>query len=517
MKMTAFSREKEGVKAALPLLLVLAAAAGVGGCSSSSSLPLERPRPMAFQAVQAHAAQALAPGSGFADQSGGGVFVTVAGEAVRLRLDGTRAQLVSHPGNPVAPGRVRAVFRTGPRTALVEAEQGLFIADSGWMIAPPWRQRLGPGLLASAQTADGAVWLAHTSGLYRMSGGQLTALKVGDAALTGITSMAAAPAVEDAAPGLWMLRDGQPSVVVALSASVHQVRPAEIPLEENESLLSLASLEASKEQGAELWALTTERLLRFKNRRWSRVEFPQKPAQLLAAGRFLWVKSSDQLLAYDADADRWGEAMGLDMREFRFLAADESGCAWVLLGGQAASLSWGAVARVNGLYQGQKVVADGLVVRAIPPVGPEPSALLFQLGGADILSEGPTYSLGGSESDGTPRAFSFASLEPGMHSLSVVARFLDGTETRRVVHFDYQPVGTAVLGWAQDIRSIHESRCAQCHVSGPGRPLATYEQWKENAERIVKAVRDQRMPADGPLDPQLINTIQRWASSGANP
>jgi hypothetical protein len=30
-------------------------------------------------------------------------------------------------------------------------------------------------------------------------------------------------------------------------------------------------------------------------------------------------------------------------------------------------------------------------------------------------------------------------------------------------------------------------------------------------------VREQRMPADGPLDPQLISLIQRWASTGANP
>ncbi|EAU70070.1 hypothetical protein STIAU_8413 [Stigmatella aurantiaca DW4/3-1] len=514
--MTAFSREKEGRPAVLPLLLVLAAAAGVGGCSSSS-LPLERPRPVPFQPAYVSSAQSLAPGSGFADQAGGGVFVTAAGEAVRIRLDGTRAQLVSHPGNPVAPGLVRAVFRTGPRTALVEAEKGLFIADSGWMIAPSWRAKLGPGLVATAQTSDGAVWLAHTSGLYRLHEGLLTELKVGGESLTGITTLAAAPAVEDAAPGLWMLRDGQPSVAVALSANVHQVRPADIPLDENESLVSLVSLDASKDQSAELWALTTERILRLKDRRWRRVEFAQRPAQLLAAGRFLWVKSSDQLLSYDADADRWGEAMGVDMREFRFLAADESGCAWVVLGGQAAAISWGAVARVSGLYQGQKVVADGLVVRAIPPAGPAPAALLFQLGGADILSEGPTYSLGGAEADGTPRAFSFAALEPGMQSLSVVARFLDGSETRRVVHFDYQPVGAAVLSWEQNVRSIHESRCAQCHVSGPGRSLSTYAQWKENAELIVKAVRDQRMPADGPLDPQLINIIQRWASSGAKP
>jgi len=36
----------------------------------------------------------------------------------------------------------------------------------------------------------------------------------------------------------------------------------------------------------------------------------------------------------------------------------------------------------------------------------------------------------------------------------------------------------------------------------PGRPLSTYALWKENASLITAAVRDQRMPADGPLDPR---------------
>ncbi len=489
--------------------LILSAACG------ETTLPLERPQPTAFTPARVSAQVGLASGSGFADQTGGGVFVSTQARPVRLRLDGTLAPLESHPGNPVEPGPAQAAFRLGPRTAVVETDTGLFLADAGWLIAPPWREALGPGLVSTAQGADGAVWLAHASGLYRLHEGKLTALKAGGEALEGITHLTAAPA-EDGAPGVWMLKGGQPYVAVAVSDVAYQVRPAVVPVEERETLEGLASLSATKEQDAELWVLTSRRLLRLKDRLWRRVEFSQRPVQLLAAGRFLWVKSSDELLVYDADAQAWGVASGVDTREFRFLAADESGSAWVQLGGGTVALSRAPVPRVVGLHQGMRVVEDSLMLRAVPPAGQE-ATLLLRMGGVEVPVEAPEYNLGGLERDGTPRPLSFAALEPGMNVLEVVARFLDGSEAGRRVHFDYQPVGPVALGWQQDIRPIYESRCAKCHVSGPGRQLSTYELWKENVELITAAVRDQRMPADGPLDPQLITLIQRWAASGAKP
>jgi hypothetical protein len=515
MKTNALSRrERDGVKsrARAPVLLLLAAAA----CGeSSSSLPLERPQPAAFSPVQVRSQVELASGTGFADQAGGGVFVSSAGQAVRLRLDGSRAPLENHPGNPVVPGAVRASFRLGPRTALVETAGGLFLSDAGWLIAPPWRDALGPGLVATAQGADGAVWLAHPTGLFRLHEGKLSALKVGGAGLEGITELAAAPA-EDGAPGMWMLKGGQPWVAVLTAPNVYQVRPADLPLEEKETLVSIASLTPSKEQGAELWVLTSERLLRRKDGEWRRVEFVQRPVQLLGSGRFMWVKSSDQLLVYDADADTWGVATGVDTREFRFIAADESGSAWAQFGADSVAISRAAVPRVIGLNQGMKVVEDSLVVRGVPPAGQTPT-LLFRIAGTEVAAQAPEYSLGGLEKDGALRPFSFAALEPGLHSLEVVARFLDGSETKRTVHFDFAPVGPVAVGWDKDIRPIYETRCAKCHVSGPGRQLSTYELWKENVDLISAAVRDQRMPADGPLDTQLISLIQRWAASGARP
>ncbi len=507
-------RERDGVRVSFPVLLLVLAAA-CGESTPTSSLPLERPQAASFQAAQVRSQVALASGSGFADQTGGGVFVSSAGQVVRLRLDGTRAALENHPGNPVAPGTATAAFRLGPRTAVVETDKGLFLADEGWLIAPPWRDALGPGLVATVQAADGAVWLAHSSGLYRLNDGKLSTLKVDGAALEGITELAVAPA-EDGAPGVWMLKDGKPYVAVATAANVYQVRPAELPLDEKETLVGLAGLGATKDQKAELWVLTSQRLLRRKDNEWRRVEFTQRPVQLLGVGRFLWVKSSDELLVYDADADSWGVASGVDTREFRFLAADESGVAWVQLGAESVALSRAPMPRVMGLYQGMRVSESSLVVRAVPPPGQSPT-LVFRIAGTEVATQGPEYSLGGLEKDGTLRAFSFAALEPGLNSLEVVARFLDGTEARRRVHFDFQPVGPVVLGWETDIRPIYEARCAKCHVSGPGRQLSTYELWKENANLITAAVRDQRMPADGPLDSQLITLIQRWAASGAKP
>ncbi|WP_224243096.1 hypothetical protein [Hyalangium gracile] len=504
-------REKGGVRLSA-LLLVLAAACG----DSSSSLPLERPQPAAFQPAQVASKVALASGSGFADQTGGGVFVSTDGKAVRLRLDGSRAQLESHPGNKVVPGKALAAFRLGPRSALVETDTGLFLADAGWLIAPSWSSALGVGTVATAQTADGASWLAHASGLYRLHDGQLSALKVDGAPLENITQLAAAPA-EDGAPGLWMLRDGKPYVAVATAANVYQVRPASLALEEKETLVSIAGLTASKDQGAELWVLTSERLLRRKDGTWRRVEFAQRPVQMLGAGRFLWVKSADQLLVYDADANSWGTAAGLETREFRFLAADESGCAWVQLGPDSVAISRAPAPRVMGLNQGSRVVEDSRVIQAVPPAGGEVPTMLFRIAGAEIAAQGPEYSLGGLEKDGSLRPFSFAALDKGIHSLEVVARFLDGTEAKRSVHFDFQPVVAVEVGWEKDILPIFQSRCAKCHVTTPGRPLSTYELWKQNVDLISAAVRDQRMPADGPLDPQLISLIQRWAASGTKP
>ncbi|NMO16075.1 hypothetical protein HPC49_26640 [Pyxidicoccus fallax] len=504
---------QRSVSSVVPLFLaaVLSTACGEG------SVPEDKPRPGDFRPTEVPAKAELAQAPGFADQSGGGVFVSAAGSLVRLRLDGSLGALAPHPGNTVAAGRVEAVFRLGPHSALVKAENGLFLAESGWVIAPPWRTTLAEGsIIGTAQSADGAVWLAHTSGLYRLQEGTLAALKAGGGPLTGITSLAAAPTAEGS-PGVWFLREGRLYVAVATGATTYQVREANAPLEEGEGVESLAGLGPGVGSPGELWLLTNQGLLRRSRDGWRRVELDERPSRILGAGRFLWAKAGGSLLLHDAETNTWGRAADLDTGDFDFLAVDESGCAWVRLGGRAVAVSRAPVPRVLGLYQGMQVVEDGLVVRAVMPPGTAPTQVFFQVDGKDVPTTGPEFSLGGLEADGTHRAYSFAGLSAGRHVVAVVARFEDGTEAKRTVPFDYQPLSTEPLSWAADIRPIYESRCKQCHETGPARALNTYELWKANAALITASVRDQRMPADGPMDPQLITRIQRWAASGARP
>lgn len=496
-------------------LLALCAAVLLAACSESS-LPLDRPSPTPFRPTQVRSQPQLAQARGFADQAGGGVFATASGGIVRLRLDGSTAALEPHPGNRASAGPVQGVFRLGPHSALVDAQGGMFLADSGWLIAPPWRDALEPGVLGTAQSGDGTAWVAHASGLFRLHDGALSELKAGGESLRGISAIASAPAA-DGAPGVWVLHEGRVLVVVAASASTYQVREATVPLAEAEEVLSLAGLGPGAGAPGELWLLTNQGLLHRAKDGWRRVELAQQAEELLAAGRFLWVKAGDSLLLYDADSSAWGEVSEVDTAGALFLAADEAGAVWVRLGNESVALSRAPVPRVRGLYQGMQVVEDGLVVRAVPPPGQAPQRIVFELGGTEVTASGPDYSLGGAEADGTLKAYSFAGLPAGRHALSVVARFADGTEARRLVPFEYQPLSTAAVGWDADIRPIHEARCAKCHTTSPGRPLNTYELWKENAALITAAVREKRMPADGPLDPQLISVIQRWAASGANP
>ncbi|MFP2899560.1 hypothetical protein [Corallococcus sp. 4LFB] len=182
---------------------------------------------------------------------------------------------------------MRATFRLGPHSALVETDSGLFLADQGWLIEPLWQEVLGTGIVATAQTADGAAWLAHPTGLFQLQGGVLASLKLSGQPLTGITTMTAAPA-EDGLPGLWFAREGKLNVVVASAPGVYQVRGTDAPLAGGETVQALAGLSAGTGTTGETWVLTSTRLLRRNPDGWSTVALPSRPEQLLGAGRYLW-------------------------------------------------------------------------------------------------------------------------------------------------------------------------------------------------------------------------------------
>ena len=87
----------------------------------------------------------------------------------------------------------------------------------------------------------------------------------------------------------------------------------------------------------------------------------------------------------------------------------------------------------------------------------------------------------------------------------------------RKVHFEFLGAGTAQVSWDQDIRQLGLERCSKCHATGTEPELVTYTQWKSNAAAIAAAVRESRMPADGPLDTAGVAAIVRWVNGGAQP
>ena len=168
----------------------------------------------------------------FADERGGGLFIDLAGRVVRLRSDGTRAALESHPQNPIPPGAASSIWPLGPFTALVVTDRGLFVADSGWLIAPPWQTRLSAeGFLSSATGLDGVAWIAHQDGLFRVEGGSLKELKANGQPITGITALAIAPAT-DLRPGVWFAQGSTVSVAAQTSTSTFSIRDSGLTAEE---------------------------------------------------------------------------------------------------------------------------------------------------------------------------------------------------------------------------------------------------------------------------------------------
>lgn len=510
------------MRVAIAAVLVLA------GCEAGVSNTLN---PAPFDAALAQSALPLSAVPSFADERGGGVFVDLAGRAVRLRYDGAQGLLEPHPGNPVSPGPASAAWPLGPFSALLVTDQGLFVADSGWVIAPPWRDALpAEGLLGTALAADGVAWLAHAQGLYRLAEGQLSEFKLAGESLTGLTGLAIAPA-PNGAPAVWFARGEALSYAEQTSKTSFQVKDSGLAADAVKGgITALAGLAAGPGAPGELWAITDQVLWQQRQGAWARYDLGRAPRELKSAGRFLWLCAGDGLFRYDADSGSWAEAVGLPEVP-SLLAVDAAGTAWVQAGEATLGVSPGVLPRVFGLFEGVRVYDTQAVVVAAVPAAPELVSMHFALDDGQEVEvpvesarpgEGPQaalllFSMGGLEKDGRDKAFSLADLEQGLHALTVTARYQGEVAVGRPLHFDYRNASASLVGWAADMKPIFDSRCSACHVTGPGRDLSTFEKWQENAEVLVAAVRDQRMPADGPLDPALIQKIERWVTGGKQP
>ena len=486
-----------------------------------------RARP--FTPLLSESAVRLSDGSGFADERGGGIFADPEGKVVRLRLDGSSGRLESHPGNSKAPGKITRVFRAGPFVALAVADNGLYMAESGWLIEPPWRDVLDPtGVVAVAPGSQGVTWIAHQKGLFRVEGGQLAELKVEGASLLGLTALAVAPA-PDGAPAVWFAQASQLSVAKQTARASYEVSEGGIAASELKGgIVALAGTTAAPDSPGELWLITDKMLFVHTRAGWAATATPAAPSALLASGRFVWLRAGDALFRYHADEASWTRVEGLTAPP-TLLAAEPGGSAWVTLADKTVLIAPGVLPRLLGLFEGVRIYQTELSVRAQFPIASAPSSVSFVLDDGErvertaeqaLPGEGGAlttdFSWGGFDVAGRERAYSLVGFATGLHTLTVEATFASGTQ-QRALHFEYRGGSSEQLSFARDVMPIVAARCAKCHSMGPGHVLLSFEQWLAEKDKIVSALVEQRMPADGPLDPTQLQTVQRWAFGGAAP
>ncbi len=510
------------------LSLLLFPALLATGCDESTL-----PQPLtvdSFDAVTQVTMLDLSATPSFGDERGGGVFVDLAGRVVRVRANGERGVLESHPRNAVWPGPATGVYSLGPSNALVATSRGFFVADQGWLIAPSWQGALpAEGLRATALGADGAAWLAHDLGLFRLDRGQLAEFKQAESSLTGITALAVAPTL-DGAPGVWFTREGKLFAAAQTSRTSFSIREAVLdPSVIAGEVIGLAGLGPTATTGGELWAITQHALLAYTGSSWRQFTLGAGPRKLMGAGRFAWLQAGDSLYRFDADGTGWAKLQGLDAAA-TLMGMDAVGNAWVRVGTQTVSVGRSLPTRLRGLYQGARVFDGQLVIEAALASSPAPDALEWHFDDSaphalelttGVEGSGPTrnqtfFSLGGVEAGGVLKPVSFGSLTDGWHTLNVVTT-LGEQKTTRKVNFEFLGAATAQVSWETDIKPISDLRCAKCHTTGTEPELKTYAQWKANAAGAASAVRDARMPADGPMDSASVSAIVRWANGGTLP
>ena len=507
------------------LALALAFCACNGGSVSETLFPTD------FTATTQSAQAPLAAMPGFADERGGGVFIAPDGGVARVRIDGSVYAVEGHPSNPVAPGLATAAWAIGPYEAVVATSTGLFVVLNGWLIAPPWSGVLSSdGLIATAVGDNGVAWVAHKSGLFRIENGDFSELKAGGTSLTGITALAVGPGA-DGASCVWFAQGNALSYAERTSTSDFIIKDSGLmPEDLTGGIVALAGIGASATSAGELWAITQQKLWRYFNATWVPYDTHDVPKALKAAGRTLWLRSGDALFRYDADAMAWGDTKGLPSTP-TLLAVDASGAAWVQLGDATQALTVGLAPRIDGLFQNEQLYGSEASITAELPVTSNVSSVLFKVDSdmdievdkaAAVPGEGPLadmlyFSMGGNDATQAVKPFSFAAYPDGPHTLTATARYSDMTTVKRVTPFVLQSGLTGAVGWVKDIKPIYDDRCSKCHAHGPGRDLTTYDAWKLNDTLIESAVKDMRMPADGPLDPALIQKIARWVVGGDQP
>lgn len=83
---------------------------------------------------------------------------------------------------------------------------------------------------------------------------------------------------------------------------------------------------------------------------------------------------------------------------------------------------------------------------------------------------------------------------------------------------DNTPI-TVPVNYTADVKPIIENNCIGCHSIGSFKPLANYDQVKNNIEGILDRIQrangdQQKMPKGGSLSATQINIFLKWKADG---
>lgn len=468
---------------------------------------------------------------GFADERGGGIFIDLDGRAVRLRADGSLGPLENHPLNPVQPGRALAAWPMTPFTALVGTDKGFYLASSGWLISLPWRDAISvAGVKAVSLSSDGVGWIAHEQGLFRITDGKIYELKIGGGSFIGLDALTHAPA-PDGTPAMWFSQGDKLNYAIQTEPNVFKVFPSGLdPSVVQGGIFAIAGIGPSATSKGELWVAAKGSLWRLDQDGWFGFSVKASATQLLAAGRVMWMRAGDALFRYEADSYDWKQVSGFEVVP-SLMAAEASGTAWVRVGKETLTLSRGVVPRVYELFEGVRVYSAETPVKVAMPKASRPTEVSFKLDDKEAITvplaqalEGEGleaglvfFSMAGFDGAGKARPQSFNGELNGVHGLKITATYDSGKTSGRTLNFDFRAGMMAQVGYAKDMVPLFAQRCAKCHTDGPGHPMTSYDVWKKEKDKILSAVVEGRMPADGPMDPAQIQLVQRWVNGGAAP
>ena len=232
--------------------------------------------------------------------------------------------------------------------------------------------------------------------------------------------------------------------------------------------------------------------------------FVEDVASAHAAGPALWLLGRDGAWTFvdgdgaiyvDDGGARAGEPHGLSdgslvLREGRRL--------------ERVSARWDA--RLDGIADGDEILARRTARLVLPEGAPAPSAILAQASGIALPS------------DLSARSFVLdpAALVPGATEIVVEVRFSDGTLP--VTLAARVSVPGAAPTWSDTIEALYRARCSDCHDASAGaRRLDSREAWIASREAILYDLRTMRMPKPprAPLSALETARVEAWFAAGS--